>query len=91
MTRRPGITPAVIRQRWPHRVELPDETVRGAENTEATWGFAASLGGAPYPLSDFHNDRHWFVFHFGTASDAQAFAERFGGRLLPPVPPRKGR
>ena len=91
MTRKGEITPAVIRCQWPHRVELPSEAVRGAENSAATWGFAASLGAAPYPLSDFHDDRHFSVFHFKTAADAETFAARFGGKVLPAVPPRKCR
>jgi hypothetical protein len=64
---------------------------RGAENCAATFGFAASLGAAPYPLSDFHDYRHYSIFHFGTAEDAAAFAARFDGKVLSPVPPRKGR
>jgi hypothetical protein len=83
MVRKSGITLAVIRRQWPHRVELPAEAVRGPENTAATWGLSKELGGAPYPLSDFHDDRHFTVFHFRTAEDAQAFHARFGGELLP--------
>jgi hypothetical protein len=66
--------------------------VRGQENTAATWGLAKELGGAPYPLSDFHDDRHFTAFHFKTAEDAQAFHERFGGELLTVVDePRRRR
>jgi hypothetical protein len=92
MTRRKGeITRAVIKRQWPYRVELPAEAVRGLENSAATWGFAASLGAASYPLSDFHDDRHYTVFHFKTAADAETFAARFDGKVLPPVPPGKRR
>ncbi len=66
----------------------PSEATRGAENSAATWGFAKEVGAAPYPLSDFH-DAHYTVFHFKTAADAEAFAERFGGKVLPAVPSRK--
>jgi hypothetical protein len=31
------------------------------------------------------------VFHFKTAADAEAFAARFNGEILPAVPPRRGR
>jgi hypothetical protein len=62
---------------------LPDEAVRGAVNSAATFGLAKELGAAPYPLSAFHEDRHWSIFHFKTAEAAQAFAERFGGEMLP--------
>jgi hypothetical protein len=47
------------------------------------------MGAAPYPLSAFHNDRHFAVFHFKTAEAALAFHERFGGELLPVEPQRK--
>jgi hypothetical protein len=76
-----GIARVAIQRQWPHRVELP--AVRGPEHTAATWGLAKELGGAPYPLSDFHDHRHFTVFHFSTAEAAQTFAERFGGELLP--------
>jgi hypothetical protein len=86
MTRKGEITRAVIKRQWPHRVELLSEATRGAENSAATWGFAAELGAAPYPLSDFHDDRHFSIFHFKTAADAEAFVARFG-QVLPAVPP----
>jgi hypothetical protein len=85
VTRRKGeITRADIGREWPHRVELPDEAVRG-KNCEPTWGLAKELGAAPYPLSDFHDDRHFSIFHFKTSADAEAFHAWFGGRLLPVV------
>jgi hypothetical protein len=68
VSRRKGeITPAAIRRQWPHRVELPPEAMRGQENSAATWGLGKELGAAPYPLSDFNDDRHFSVFHFKTA------------------------
>jgi hypothetical protein len=52
MNRRKGeIIAADIRRQWPHRVELPDEAVRGTENCPATWGLAKELGAAPYAFS----------------------------------------
>jgi hypothetical protein len=83
MIRKGEITPAIIRRKWPHRVELSAEAVRGAENSAATFGLAKELSGAPYPLSDFHDDRHFAVFHFKTAEHAATFCKRFGGVLLP--------
>jgi hypothetical protein len=81
MAGKSGITSALIRRQWPHRVELP--AVRGPENTAATWGLAKELGAAPHPTSDFHDDRHFTIFHFKTAKDAETFHARFGGKLLP--------
>jgi hypothetical protein len=69
MTPKGEITQAIIGRQWPHRVELSDEAVRGEENSAATWGLAKELGAAPYPLSDFHDDRRFVVFHFKTAAD----------------------
>jgi hypothetical protein len=42
-----------------------------------------------YPLSDFHDDRHFSIVHFKTAADAEAFVARFG-QVLPAVSPRNG-
>jgi hypothetical protein len=83
MAGKSGITRVAIQRQWPHCVELP--VVRGPKNTAATWGLAKELGAAPYPFSDFHDDRHFTVFHFRTAEDAQAFHARFGGKVLPPT------
>jgi hypothetical protein len=58
-TRQGEITPAVIRRKWPHRVEPPAEASRGAVNSAATWGLAKELGATPYPLSEFRDDHHW--------------------------------
>ncbi len=85
MTRKGEIGRAQIKRRWPHRVELPAEAVCGPENSAATFGVAKALGAAPYPLSAFHDDRFFAVFHFSTAQAAQAFHARFGGELLPVV------
>jgi len=83
VTRKGEITARQIRRQWPYRVELPAEAVRGLTNSAATWGLAKELGAAPYPLSAFHDDRDFAVFHFKTAEDAQIFHKRFGGELLP--------
>jgi hypothetical protein len=91
MVRKGEIGRRQIKRQWPHRVELPAEAVRGTENSAATFDLAKELGAAPYPLSDFHDDPDFAVFHFKTAEDAQAFHDRFGGELLPVEPPRGGR
>jgi hypothetical protein len=91
MVRKGEIGRRQIERQWPHRVELPSEAVRGAENSAATFGLAKELGGAPYPLSDFRDDRHFTVFHFQTTEAAQAFAERFSGKVLPLVEDKPGR
>jgi hypothetical protein len=62
MTGKGEIGRAQIKRRWPHRVELPAEAVRGPENSAATFGVAKALGAAPYPLSAFHDDRFFAVF-----------------------------
>jgi hypothetical protein len=84
MTRKGEIGVRQIKRNWPHRVELPAEAVRGPENSAATFGLAKELGGAPYPLSEFRDDRHWTIFHFKTAEAAQTFADRFGAERLAP-------
>jgi hypothetical protein len=83
MVRRGGIGVRQIRRDWPHRVELPEEAVRGAVNSAATFGMAKELGAAPYPLPEFRDDWHWTIFHFKTAAHAQAFHQRFGGEPRP--------
>jgi hypothetical protein len=91
MVRKGEIGLSQIRRQWPHRVELPADAVRGPANSAATWGLAKELGGAPYPLAEFHDDCHFSVFHFKTAEAAQAFHDRFGGELLPLDEPRRRR
>jgi hypothetical protein len=86
MARKGEITRAIIRRQWPHRVELPAEAVRGPEHS-----VAKALCAAPYPLSAFHDDQFFAVFHFSTAEAAQAFHARFGGELLQPAEPRRRR
>jgi hypothetical protein len=90
MTRKVQIGRPQIRRGWPHRVELPDEAVCG-HNCDATFNLAKKLGGAPYPLPDFHDDRRFSIFHFRTAADAQAFHKRFGGELLSVIEQRRRR
>lgn len=85
------VTPVAIRRRFPYRVELPAGPARGEESSAATWGLAKRLGAAPYPLSAFHDDRHFAAFHFKTAAAALAFRERFGGELLLPIEPQHRR
>jgi hypothetical protein len=92
VSRRKGdVAPAAIRRRFPYRVELPAGLVRGQEYCAATRGLAKKLGAAPYPLSAFHDDRHFAVFHFKAAEAALAFHERFGGELLLIEPPHRRR
>lgn len=91
MARKGEITRAIINRRWPYGVELQAEAARGIEKSAATWGLAATLEGAPYPLPRFRNDSHYVVFHFKTDADAAAFAARFDGKLLPVKAPRSGR
>jgi hypothetical protein len=90
MARKGELNRGQLDRRWPHHVVLPAEAVRGLANSETVRGFAASLQAAPltYPRRD--GDRDFVVFCFAAAEAAQAFAERFGGQLLPVVePPRR--
>jgi hypothetical protein len=92
MTRREGeLTIKRVRRDWPHHVELLSEKVKGVENDTAVSRFANTLSVAPAYDVLYRNDTFFHVYCFKTAEDAQAFAERFGGELLPVEPPRKRR
>jgi hypothetical protein len=76
------VTISQIKRDWPHHVALPAEVVRGVTNMPM-YVLAKELGGAPRPYRRERDGREVVVFCFTTAEAAQAFAERFGGEILP--------
>jgi hypothetical protein len=55
---------------WPHRVALPVEALRGAENSTAMYGLAKTLAGALPPYYTQRTGRDMVVFCFATAEAA---------------------
>jgi hypothetical protein len=84
MTRpRGGTTQGLLDRLWPYQVALPAESLRGAENSMSVYALAKELAGEPRWYRLERDGRDLVVFCFATAEAAQAFAERFGGELLP--------
>jgi hypothetical protein len=83
MTRKGEAGRAQLARWWPHHVALPAEAVRGIANSETVRGFAAGLSVAPRTYHLRRDDKDLVVFCFGRPEDAQAFAARFGGEVLP--------
>jgi hypothetical protein len=84
MSRRKGeIIRTVLSRYWPHHVALPVEALRGAANSMPIYALAKELAGEPRRYGLERDGRNYIVFCFATAEDAQTFAERFGGEVLP--------
>jgi hypothetical protein len=84
MTRRKDeITVAEIERKWPHHVALSPDRVRGVQNSQIVWSFAAALSAGPRPYSLRRDDGEFVVFCFAKPEDAEAFAQSFDGKRLP--------
>jgi hypothetical protein len=86
MTGRKGeITTKQIKRDWPHHVAMPAEAVRGPQNSIPIYAAAKDLWAGPMPYHLTRAGAEMLVFCFKTAEGARAFAERFGGEVLPVI------
>jgi hypothetical protein len=73
-----------LAREYPHRVAVPAERLRGAENSTPMYGFAKDHSGALPPLHLERDGQRFVVFCFRRQADAEAFVERFGGEIIEP-------
>jgi hypothetical protein len=84
MTRCKGeITRGDLKHKWTHHVALPAEKMRDP----AIFCAAGVLSAMPLTYSLRRADVDLVVFCFANPEDAEAFAKRFGGKLLPETGP----
>jgi hypothetical protein len=81
--RKSAISRSQLNRQWPHHVALPVEALRGIGNSETVYGFLKPLSVGPRPYRLRRDDLNFAVFCFAKPEDAQAFADRFGGEVLP--------
>jgi hypothetical protein len=71
-----------LKRKWPYRVALPAENMRDPVNRGVIFCAAGVLSATPFTYFMRRDDSDVVVLGFGKSEDAEAFAKRFGGKLL---------
>jgi hypothetical protein len=72
----------MIDKQWPHQVSVPNS--RTVAEYPAMIEFCKGRDKSPLGHSYGEGGISYFVYCFGREEDAQAFAERFDGRIIDP-------